>query len=60
MSNMRNPKRNEMVGAYIPQATKKLVRERAKKMGLTVADYVRWLIDQDTEEEDKKTQPKDK
>lgn len=51
-ANQRSKKRDEMVGAYVTPLVKARVKAAADKRGLTIADYVRWLVDENTKGED--------
>lgn len=51
-ANQRSKKRNHLVGAYVTQELKDKIVQAAECKGLTVADYVRWIIKENTEELD--------
>jgi Ribbon-helix-helix protein, copG family. len=48
MPNKRKKERDEMVGAYVTPELKNRVKEAAARRGMSVADYIRWIIDENT------------
>lgn len=54
MANQRSPKRNNMVGAYVTPALKSKAMKEAKARGMSVADYVRYLLENSNSKEAKK------
>jgi hypothetical protein len=49
-ANQRSKKRNQLVGAYVTPELKEKIVKAAEYNGLTVADYVRMIIKENTEE----------
>lgn len=45
MTNQRSKKRDKMVGAYVSPEVKARAQARAKELGMTLADYIRYLLD---------------
>lgn len=44
----RSKKRDEMIGAYVTPELKARVLAAARSRNMTVADYVRWIIEVNT------------
>ena len=44
MTNQRSKKRDQMVGAYVTPEVKDRALAEAKKRGMTLADYIRFLL----------------
>ncbi len=49
-ANQRSKKRNQLVGAYVTPELKEKIVKAAEHNGLTVADYVRMIIKENTED----------
>ena len=49
-TNQRSKKRNQLVGAYVTPELKERIVKAAYDRGLTVADYVRSIIKENTED----------
>jgi hypothetical protein len=48
-ANQRSKKRSKLVGAYVTEELKEKIVSAAEYKGLTVADYIRWIIKENTE-----------
>ena len=55
MTNQRSKKRDQMVGAYVTPEVKARAKAEAKKLGMTLADYIRYLLGTTPGEETKQT-----
>lgn len=51
MPDQRRKDRAEMVGAYVTPELKKRVQAAAKRRGLSVADYIRLVVEENTKGE---------
>ena len=47
MPNKRSQKRDQMVGVYVTPELKARASSRAKELGMTLSDYVRYLLAED-------------
>lgn len=54
MTNQRSKKRDQMVGAYVTPEVKARAKAEAEKRGMTLADYIRYLLGATPGEENKK------
>jgi predicted DNA binding CopG/RHH family protein len=50
MPNARKKTRDEMVGAYVTPELKERVKRAAAARGMSVADYIRWIVAENTKE----------
>ena len=55
MTNQRSKKRDQMVGAYVTPEVKARAKARAQELGMTLADYIRYLLDEMSKEDNPKT-----
>jgi hypothetical protein len=58
-ANQRSKNRDQLVGAYVTRELKAKIVEEAHRKGMTLADYIRWVVQQNTNKKGKHHDSKD-
>lgn len=51
-ANQRSKKRDQLIGAYVSPELKARIVAEAKRKGTTLADYIRWVVEENTKGDD--------